>query len=263
MGTKLQTLVDSLSIVDGVWQERASNIGMFEQAAMIPSRHGRGNLYILVETVGGFPDHAQIQQRIIEVVQQYFATDGSITAGLREAIKAANESLFELNLNAPREQRGVAGVTCLVLKDQDAYTGQIGPALLYQIGRDRFQRLPQESTWLSSEKLQDVDISKNPPLGLRRTVEPDLCHLHVRDGDVFILATTSLDKLTTEDQIRNAVIHRGAHTVRENLEAMVSGKDLSLLIVEVLSVEQAPVPAEKPGGRPRVEERPKARPGIF
>ena len=241
MSTRLQTSVDSLSIVDGVWQEKASNLGILEQSHLIPIKHGRGNLYILVETVGSFPDRVQIQQRIIDIVQEYYRTPGSITAGLRLAIKAANTYLFEENLNAPREQRGVAGVSCMVLKDQDAYIGQCGPAVLYHVGKGQFQRLPKESTWLSSEKLQDVDISTEPPLGLRREIEPELFHLHMREGDVFILASTSLAQLASDDEIASATLHRRAHTVRRNLESLARGRDLSLVIVEVLRVDQAPV----------------------
>jgi len=255
MSTRLRTLVDSLSIVDGVWQEKPNNLGVIERSPIIPARRGRGNLYVLVETVGSFPDHAQIQRQIINVAQEYYRTSRSITTGIRMAIKAVNDYLFEENLNAPRKQRGIAGVTCMVLRDQDAYIGQLGPALLYHVGKEESQRFPKESTWLSSEKLQDVDITEHPPLGLRRHVEPELLHLYMREGDVFILASTSLVKAASDDEIVSAVIHRGVHTLRENLERLAQGRDLSVLIVEVLRADQAPAPEEKARTRPIAEER--------
>ncbi len=241
MSTQLWTSVDSASIVGGVWQETASNLGILEQSRLIPTKRGRGNLYVLVETVGSFPDHEQIQQRIIGIVREYYRTPGSITAGIRHAIKAANTYLYEENLNAPREQRGVAGVTCMVLKDQDAYVGQCGPAVLYHVGRAQFQRLPKESTWLSSEMLQDVDIRRHPPLGLRREIEPELFHLHVREADVFVLSCRSLARLATDEEIAHAVLDRGAGTVRANVENLARGQDLSIIVVEVLPADQAPV----------------------
>lgn len=251
MSPRFRTSVDTLCIVDGIWQEKASNLSVVEYSSIVPDRRGRGHLYILVETIGSFPNHAQLQQRLISVAQEYYrASGGSITAGMRLAIKAANAFLFEENLNAPREQRGIAGMTCMVLKDQDAYIGQLGPALLYHVAKGEFQHLPRESTWLSSEKLQDVDISKHPPLGLRRDIEPDLFHIYVREGDVFILASTSLFKLASDDEIAHAVLHRGAHTVRENLEALAGGRDLSMLIIEVLRADQAPVEPEEERVRP-------------
>lgn len=241
MSTQLWTSVDSASIVGGVWQERASNLGILEQSRLIPTKRGRGNLYVLVETVGSFPDHEQIQQRIIGIVREYYRTPGSITAGIRHAIKAANTYLFEENLTGPREQRGVAGVTCMVLKDQDAYIGQCGPAALYHVGKARFQRLPKESTWLSSEMLQDVDIRRHPPLGLRREIEPELFHLHVREADVFVLSSRSLARLASDEEIAHAILDRGAHSVRANVENLARGQDLSLIVIEVLAADQAPV----------------------
>lgn len=250
MDGRLRTAVDSFSFVNGVLQESASTLDAFEQSALIPDRRGRGNLYVLVETIGGFPDHAQVQQQIIQVAQEYFRTTGSITAGIRAAIKTANAKVFDANLNAPREQRGVAGVTLMVLKDRDAYVGQLGPALLYHVGKGEFRRMPAESTWLSSETLGDIDTDRQPPLGLRREVEPELSHLYVTDGDVLILASTLLAKLATEDDIRAAGTHRGASGARQSLQSLAGGEDVSALVVEVLAVGEAPVaarPAERPG----------------
>jgi hypothetical protein len=261
MSTRLQTSVDSASIVDGVWQEKASHLGIFEQSRLVPAKRGRGNLYVLVETVGSFPDPVQIQQRIIGIVQEYYRSPGSITAGIRLAIKAANTYLFEENLNAPREERGVAGVTCMILKDEDAFIGQCGPAVLYHVGKGQYQRLPQASTWLSSKKLQDVDISSDPPLGLRRDIEPQLSHLYLREGDVFILASTSLAKLASNDEIASATLRRGAHTVRGNLESLAQGQDLSIVIVEMLGADQAPVSIEAREARVRPIDA--ERPGVW
>jgi len=242
MSTELQTNIDSLSIVDGIWQEKASNLGIVEQSRLVPTWHGRGNLYVLVETIGSFPDPARIEKRIIDIISEYYRSPGSVTAGIRAAIKAANTFLFEENLNAEREERGVVGVTCVVLKDQDAYIGQCGPALLYHVGKGQFQRLPQESTWLSSPTLQDVDISTEPPLGLRRDVEPELFHLTVRGGDVLLLASTSLAKSLQDRDVARAATQRHARDVRSALEDATEGQDLSLIVIELIGAEEAAMP---------------------
>jgi serine/threonine protein phosphatase PrpC len=254
MNAQLRTTVDSFSLINGALQRQSSNLGAFEQSALVPDRRGRGNLYVLVETIGGFPDHAQVQQQIIQVAQEYLRTSGSITAGIRTVIKTANAEVFDANLNAPREQRGVAGITLVVLKDRDAYIGQLGPALLYHIGKGEFRGLPAESTWLTSETLEGVDTGKQPPLGLRREVEPELFHLHVRDGDLLILASTLLAKLATDDQVRSAVSHRGASSVCDSLQALARGEDVSALVVDVLAVGEA-----EAGARPTEA----ARPGLW
>ena len=240
MSTGLRTSVGSLHVVDGVRQEKAANQGIFEQSPLIPARHKQGSLYILVETVGNFSDHAKVQEEVVRVAREGLGDPGSITARIRQAIGVANEHLFEHNLNAPPEQRGVAGITCVVLRERDAYVGQLGPALLCHIGEDECTRLPGQSTWLSSGSLEDVDINKWPPLGLRRAIEPKLHRLHVREGDIFVLASTSVAKLASDKEIASAVLNRGEHTALDNLEALTKGHDVSVLIVEVQQTDLAP-----------------------
>jgi len=239
---KLRTSVASYCVAEsGVRQDKASSQGVFEQAPVIPDRRGRGNLYVLVETVGAFPDSALVQEEIVAgVAQEYFRTSGSITAGIRAAIKTANIHLFEKNLKAQPEERGIAGVTLMVLKDRAAYLGQLGPALAYHAGRGECRRLPADSSWLSSESLEDIDPSQLPPLGLRREVEPELSHLHLQQGDVLLLASTILSRILPDEDIRAAAMGSDALTVRENLEALTKDTDISVLVVEVLGVGDAP-----------------------
>lgn len=245
MDTGLRTSVSSLQIKNGVHDERPGNVGISEDSPIIPVKYGRGNVYVLVETVGGFPEPSQVEQRIVEIVENCCQMPGSITTGIRSAIKEANTFLFEKNLNAPREERGIAGVTCVVLKDRDAFVGQCGPAALYHVGKGQLKRLPEESTWLTSETLQDVDVSVQPPLGLRREIEPDLVHLHVREGDVLILTSTSLAKLASEEEMGKMALYGGTQNLGDNLEGLARGQDFSTLVIELLAVDQASMPFEE------------------
>ncbi len=239
MSTRLRTSVHSLQIKNGVREEKPGNVGISEDSSIIPVKYGRGNVYVLVETVGGFPDPSHVEKRIIAIVENCCQMPGSITTGIRSAIKEANAFLFENNLNAPREERGIAGVTCVVLKDRDAFVGQCGPAALYHVGKGQLERLPAESTWLASETLQDVDVSVQPPLGLRREIEPDLAHLYVREGDVFILASTSLAKLAGQEDMGKMALYGGTQNLGDKLEGLARGQDFSALLIELLAVDQA------------------------
>ncbi len=245
MGARLRTSVYSLQITNGVREEQPGNTGISEDSSIIPVKYGRGNVYVLVETVGGFPEPSHVEQRIIAIVENCCQMPGSITTGIRSAIKEANAFLFEKNLNAPREERGIAGVTCVVLKDRDAFVGQCGPAALYHVGKGQLKHLPEESTWLASETLQDVDVSVQPPLGLRREIEPDLTHLYVREGDMLILASTSLAKLASEEEMGRMALYGGAQNMGDNLESLARGQDFSALMIELLAVDQTSIPIEE------------------
>ena len=250
MDTRLQTVIASLSITEGVWHEKASNMSVLEVSSTLPTTHGRGSVHVLVETIGGFPDPNGVQQQIVHIVQEQSQTPGSITAGITQAIKKANAFLFEENLNAAREDRGIAGVTCVVLKDQDAFVGQCGPSVLYHVGKGHTTRLPPESTWLTSETLQEIDVGKQPPLGLRKNMEPELSHLHVREGDLLILASTSLGKLVTEDDMASEVLQLDAQGVRDRLESLAPGTDLTAIIIELRALKEPASAEEKAIGVP-------------
>jgi hypothetical protein len=252
---KLRTSVDFFNIVDGVPLDTPICLGAFEQAPVIPDRRGRGNLYVLVETVGAFPDPAQVQQDIVQVAQQYLHTSGSITAGIRAAIKNANAYLFERNLKAQPEERGVAGVTLMVLKDRDAYLGQLGPAVAYHVGAAEVRRLPTDSSWLSSESLEDIDPSEHPPLGLRREVEPDLSHLHLQQGDVLVLGSAMLSRVVPEGLLRQTVFGKDAATARAELQELCRDADLAALVVEVVGVGDASASAVGEAARDDEEEQ--------
>lgn len=233
---RLRTLTDSFSIVDGVVVDSPANLGAFEQAAVIPDRRGRGNLYVLVELVGALPDPGVVQRELVEAAREYLASVGSITAGIRSAIKNANAYLYERNLKAEGDQRCIAGITMMVLKDRDAYVGQLGPALAYQVGVSGIRRLPADSGWLSSESLEDIDPKLNPPLGMRREVEPDLSHLRLEQGDMLLLASTMLSRVVTEDALSKAVRGKDATAARDDLQRLCQNSDVSAVLVKVTAV---------------------------
>jgi len=248
MDNELRTRVDSLVIQSGVYQHEPANISVLETSSTVPTRHGRSHVYVVVETVGGFPDPAAVQQEIIGVVQDAAQTPGSITAGIREGIKQANDYLFEKNLQATREERGIAGLTCVVLRDNEAFVGQCGPAVLYHIHHDGIGQLPEDSTWLSSDQLQEVDVGIQPPLGLRRQIEPALSHLSVADGDVLLLTSTTLGRSASKEQIERSTRGLSLQTTRDNLERLAEGQDVTVLAIELTAAKAPPSIAP---GRPR------------
>lgn len=255
MSTRFRTSVDYVSVIQGAVQDEAAALGIFEHGAAIPQRHRRGNLYILVETIGAFTNPAQIQQQVVRVAQDRFEhTSGSITAGIREAIKAANEYVYEHNVNAEREERGVAGITCMVLRGQDAYVGQCGPALLYHVSEDETQRLPTDSSWLVATELQDVDVEQHPPLGMRHDIEPVLYHRYLQGRDVFILSSSALARIASDDEVARLALRRAAAGVRRNLEELLEeGQDLSAIVVQI---EEAAAEAEAEAADAPVEPVP-------
>ncbi len=244
MEASFRTVVYRLGMVKGVLQERPRGVAVAEGAAVPASRRHRGALYILIEVLGGLPDPDFTLARLAQIIQnEYYQASGSVTGGIGQGLRAANDWLFEENLNSPREQRGVAGVSCAVLRDGDLYLGQIGPALAYLARADGARRFPDDSPWLRQAIPGDAERAASPPLGVRRVIEPQFYHATPDVGDVLVMASPALARLLP-DQAVAGVIGAGGEAARRQLQVLASGQDMNALIVALAAQEPAPAARE-------------------
>jgi hypothetical protein len=237
MSVRLKTMVRQLRLVAGQWQKETPDLAVLEPSPRLPLGRERGNLYVLAEVEDG---DDRTCHRIIEIIQQEFLhTPGSVTRRLRRAIQAANVHLSQENQDAPQDQQRSAGVSCIVLKGEEVYIAQSGPALVYLLQDGALHRLPTPSPWLppTSPYLS--------PLGIKREAEINLSHCRVAPGDVILLSSSSLILLATEEEIAEA-IDQEADVAVKDLAALAAGQDFSALVVEITpEVEEAePIPAE-------------------
>ncbi len=236
MDASFKTVIRQFGISKGSPQERPRNIVVAEGPE---ARHSRGRLYILVETLGGLPDPGYALGRLTAIIrEEYHRATGSTTGSMGAALRAANDWLFEENLNSPREQRGVAGVTCAVLRDGELYIGQVGPALAYLAQADGLRRFPEDSPWLRQAVPSDAERAALPPLGVRRVIEPQFYHAAVEVGDTFALASPALARLSADEAIANA-LEQDPDLASRQLQMLVDGHDLNLLLVRLAGEESA------------------------
>lgn len=232
MNEQLKLRVEQFAIQAGTWQRAPANIYV-PDASLPKSWRGRGSLYILVEVPQGVPiSHSLLGEVIRTIANTYYSISGSITRGLRTALLAANDLLFEKNLHADHDHRITLGLHCVLVREHDVYVGQLGPALLSLVRGGALQRIPEDSVWLHSESPSPFDLNREPPAGLRRDVEPNLAHLSLNPGDVLILSTTALARMASASELVNIVTCTGKESVRGNLEALAAGRDLSAVIIE-------------------------------
>ena len=211
MSSKMRAVVDYFSIVGGVWQETPASLGIMEPSSRAARR--KGSLYVLVESSEAGSDIDVVCQKLVDIIlDQYYRSSGSVTGGLLAGIRAANAYLLEENQQSPQSQRVYPGVSCVVLREQDLFIAQAGPALVYVVHDGQAQLYPGGSPWLEPEPPRDPESTYMSPLGLRKEIEPELHHRHLQSGDFIVLACSALVRLATESQVADAVTYKGAET---------------------------------------------------
>ena len=253
---RLRTVVGQLSIVDGALRESAPNLGVVEPTTIIPLKRHKGNLYVVIEATGEALGRDEAYHQMMEAIKEkYFGTPGSITFGLCQAIEAANSYLFKENISSPREMRRSAGLTCAVLRGNDLYIGQAGPALAYVIHQGELERFPRHAPWLERARTHPS------PLGVREKAEIDLFHRSVEPGDTILLSSSSLAQVASEEKVMAALTSEGM--ALENLADLAAGRDISAIVVGLPALEkERPKPVREEALEelePRVEEAVPAR----
>ena len=188
MGTK--TTVAGIAVVGGSQYDQPNNILVDERTAPFARGRSRGSLYILVELSGAGTEHDAIAKQMLQVMRQtYYSQRGSVTSGLRQAVYQANELLLEENRNTlPGEQRS-AGVSCAVLRGDDLFVAQAGPALIYLLHQGQASRYPDRSPWLDGFPPEEVDAVA---LGERHELNVDLYHSQTSPGDTILFGSSGL-----------------------------------------------------------------------
>lgn len=247
--------VATVSVVDGMWQDQPDNVAAFIEARLGELARGRGNLYICLDVSGEVEGRAEVERSLIEVIRDTFASGrGSISFALSEALRAANAHLFEANRQVAREMRRMAGVSAVVLRGNDLYIAQAGPAVVYVEANERLARFPAESDWFVEDApLIAPQGTASAPLGIRREFASDLAHTSVGLSDVFVLATRALTQLASTQELAVAFTERSAHDIAGHIEELGEDSDLTALIAELLDpnapegiLEEPPDAAHEP-----------------
>jgi hypothetical protein len=196
-------------------------------------------LYVLVEAAGVARN--ETERKLVDLLMaEYDKAPGGITAGMRQAITAANSRLYAQNQKSLPENRAAAGVTLAVIRESDVFVAQAGPALAYVLHQDTFQRMPLDSPWLSPERAGS--FPHMIPLGKRPEVDPDLFHSPLQKGDAMVICTVALAQRVPQAQFKE-IMSKGAVTLMmRQIGSQAGGLDFTALALEIL--EQSEVDEE-------------------
>jgi hypothetical protein len=229
MGTK--TTVASIAVAGGSLYDQPNNILVDERTAPFAKGRSRGSLYVLLELSGAGTEHDAISKQMLQEMRRtYYSQRGSVTAGLREAVYQANEMLLQENRNSlPGEQR-VAGVSCAVLRGDDLFVAQAGPALMYVLHEGQESRYPDRSPWLDGFPPEEVDAVA---LGTRREINVDLFHSQIGPGDTIFLGSSGLARDIAPAAWSRMLSQTPVSSLLEDLRRQGGGFELSALVVRL------------------------------
>lgn len=237
-----EVAVATVSIVDGIWQDQPDNVAAFVEARLGELARGRGNLYICLDMSGEVEGRSDLERGMIEVIRDTYANSrGSISFALSEGLRAANAHLYDSNRQVSREARRMAGASAVILRGNDLYIAQAGPAVVYVEASEKLARFPTESDWF----VEDAPMiapqgAASAPLGIRREFVSDLAHASVSAGDVFVLATRALTQLASTEDLAIAFTERTATEIGSYVEELGEDADLTVLIAELANPHSLP-----------------------
>jgi len=186
-----------VSVQGGDFSGRHGSILVDERASRSARARRRGNLYALLEVTGPALGRDVIAGQLLEAVQAtYYAGQGSITAGLQQAVHEVNDRLVSENRDSLSSEQRSAGISCAILRDNDLFVAQAGPAVVYLLREGTLTRFPEIYPTYDDTAPEEVGAA---PLGVQRDVNVALFHTPVNDGDVFVLLESTLDGDGTSD----------------------------------------------------------------
>ncbi|MGD9147218.1 MAG: hypothetical protein PVI80_16745, partial [Anaerolineae bacterium] len=248
----LKTTVARIAVAGGGLYDQPDNILVSERVSPFGKGRGRGNLYILVELSGPELGRDVVMRQLVQEMRRaYYGWRGSVTAGLRQAILLANDLLLEENRNSlPGEQR-LGGTSCAVLRNEDLFIAQAGPAAIYLYCKGEVNRYPDPSPWLDGFPPEEMDASA---LGERHELNIDLFHSQMSDGDTLLMVDSQLAKEVGPQSRPEFLAQSPVNVVLENLYAAGGGRVGSSLVVRMGEEEVGTVQIEAPAPAMREPE---------
>jgi hypothetical protein len=177
------------------------------------------DLYVLVEpAIPGSEEFCGEMKDAIGAVFQ--GAKGSVTGGILKALRAANDNLRDWNRRSLKEHQVAAGVSCLAVREGEAYLAQVGPS------RAVFYRRGQSS--LISPQIPEA----TEPLGLEDEFWPEFHRFDLSPGDRLLLLTPRLAETFAGPQLATTLALEDGEQALPELYKLARGqRDCAALLV--------------------------------
>jgi hypothetical protein len=224
------TIVGELTLLDGRRQSDAAHIAVLTPPRRANADRRHETIFIFLD-LGGGGSGGLARAMLRHFVQIYWRCSGAVTSALRQAFNAANAHMLEENRLLPVSQRRRGGMVCAVLREDNLYLAQIGPASALLSQGDQVVRFPDESR----DEFGPAAQPEGLPLGVSSGLDIRFTHQYLNAGDRFLLTGESWSENLPENALSAALGHGGAEEALLALERQAGTGVASALIVECVS----------------------------
>lgn len=177
------------------------------------------DLYVLVEPA--LPGSEEFCGEMKDAIGHAFhQSKASLTGGVLRALRAANENLRDWNRRSLKEHQVAGGVTCLVVRDGEAYLAQVGPsrAVFFRRGE--------------AEYITPTIPEATEPLGLQDEFWPEFHRFDLAPGDRLLLLSPGLAQALPEPALTTALALEDGERALPELYKLARGqRDCGALLV--------------------------------
>lgn len=220
----LQAVTGQLYIVDGVMQTvdvTSAVPGILVQPPPNRAHRSRNRDFLFAHLTlsGNAAETAVLAQDLLDLIShKFYSTSGSLTAALRSAMMAANQTLLQRNLTSKETVRE-GGLTCVVLRQDELFTLQAGETLALLGHNFGIERLPPRPP------------DHITPLGRTSGLDIRYAHHRLQSGDLLLLADPRLSHLPTDD-FNEALVDTDIESGLDALIDIVADESARLLMIE-------------------------------
>jgi hypothetical protein len=223
MTDKRDANVGQLAIVGGARVENPVNMDSAYRRSLLPlGGRGKGHLHVLVELSGGDFGREQMAEDLVSaIIEEYFATPGTVTYGLRQALLVANAHLKRANERITSEHR-LGGAACVVIRGKEAFIAQAGWPTIYLVREDRTLAFPDSL-------LREDDSSI---LGKGQAVDIGLFRSPIHPSDTILMLDSVMARHL--DTAHMAQIAAGSiERTMYNLQTLAPADDCSAMVIQI------------------------------
>ncbi|MEK7247047.1 MAG: hypothetical protein AAB092_01100 [Chloroflexota bacterium] len=169
--------VGQFGVVDGEAQEDTPWVGIYRDEAR--DADDVSDLYVVVEPA--LPGSEEFVGELKDAIGDLFhQTKSSMTGGILRALRSAHENLRDWNRRSLKDHRVAAGISCLAIRDGEAYLAQVGPS---------------RAIFFHDGKLQEIEPGvpdAKEALGIEDEFYPEFRRFEFAPGDRLLLMSPSL-----------------------------------------------------------------------